>query len=46
MCSSDLELSHSAGFAIHLTKPVDFRQLEVAIRQVAASAGVVTLVSG
>ena len=44
--ATDVELSHSAGFAIHLTKPVDFRQLEVAIRQVAASAGVVTLVSG
>ena len=33
-------------FAIHLTKPVDFRRLEQAIRQVAASDGVVTLVSG
>ena len=44
--SADVELSHSAGFAIHLTKPVDFRQLEKAIRQVAASAGVVTLIGG
>ncbi len=44
--SSDIELSLSAGFAIHLTKPVDFRQLEDAIRQVAANAGVKTLVTG
>ena len=44
--SADVELSHSAGFAIHLTKPVDFRQLEEAIRQVAASIGVGTLVTG
>jgi CheY-like chemotaxis protein len=44
--ATDVELSHSAGFAIHLTKPVDFRQLEKAIRQVVASAGVATLVSG
>jgi signal transduction histidine kinase/ActR/RegA family two-component response regulator len=44
--SADVELSHSAGFAIHLTKPVDFRQLEEAIRQVAASAVVETLVNG
>jgi PAS domain S-box-containing protein len=35
--SADVELSRSAGFAIHLTKPVDFRQLEDAIRHVAAS---------
>jgi CheY-like chemotaxis protein len=44
--SADVELSHSAGFAIHLTKPVDFRQLDEAIRQVAASVAVETLVNG
>ena len=36
--SADVELSHTAGFAIHLTKPVDFRQLEDAIRHVTKSA--------
>ena len=30
---ADVEQSHSAGFAIHLTKPVDFRTLERAIEQ-------------
>ena len=44
--SADVEMSHSAGFAIHLTKPVDFRQLDEAIRQVAASVAVETLVNG
>ena len=44
--SADVELSHSAGFANHLTKPVDFRQLEAAIHQAAASATVETMVSG
>jgi signal transduction histidine kinase len=34
--SEDIELSRSAGFAEHLTKPVDFRMLEAAIGQVAA----------
>jgi DNA-binding NtrC family response regulator len=29
--SEDIELSRSAGFAEHLTKPVDFRRLETAI---------------
>ena len=33
--SEDLELSRSAGFAEHLTKPVVFRRLEEAIQQVA-----------
>jgi nitrogen-specific signal transduction histidine kinase len=32
----DIELSRSAGFAEHLTKPVDFRRLEKAIHEVAA----------
>ena len=44
--SADVELSQSAGFAIHLkTKPVDFRQLEAAIRQVAANTAAETMVS-
>ncbi len=34
--SEDIELSRSAGFAEHLTKPIDFRALEAAIGQVAA----------
>jgi CheY-like chemotaxis protein len=33
--SEDLELSRSAGFAEHLTKPVVFGRLEDAIQQVA-----------
>jgi PAS domain S-box-containing protein len=36
--SEDLELSRSAGFAEHLTKPVVFRRLEEAIRQVATGS--------
>jgi len=31
----DIERSREAGFACHLTKPVDFRRLEEAIEQVA-----------
>jgi hypothetical protein len=31
--SDDIELSRSAGFAVHLIKPVDFRSLEDAIEQ-------------
>jgi PAS domain S-box-containing protein len=31
--AADIEQSHSAGFAIHLTKPVDFRRLEQSIQQ-------------
>ena len=34
--SDDISLSHSAGFARHLTKPFEFRRLEEAIQQVAA----------
>jgi CheY-like chemotaxis protein len=41
---ADIEQSHSAGFAIHLTKPVDFRRLDQAIQQLAASAQVESLV--
>ena len=32
---ADLKASHEAGFAAHLTKPIDFRQLEVLVRQIA-----------
>ena len=36
--ADDIEQSLAAGFAIHLTKPVDFRRLEQVIEQIAASA--------
>jgi len=42
----DVEQSCAAGFALHLTKPVDFRRLEQAIQQVAANAPAETLVKG
>ncbi len=35
---SDVRLSHDAGFAVHLTKPLDFARLEVAIRDALAVA--------
>ena len=35
--AADIEQSHSAGFAIHLTKPVDFRRLEHSIQQLVDS---------
>jgi PAS domain S-box-containing protein len=44
--SEDIKLSLAAGFALHLVKPVDFRRLERAIRQVAASARAATAVKG
>ena len=34
--SDDIDQSLSAGFAEHLTKPIEFRRLEEAIEQVAA----------
>jgi PAS domain S-box-containing protein len=34
--SDDIEMSRSAGFSVHLTKPVDFRRLEEVIQQLAA----------
>ncbi|MEO6971513.1 MAG: ATP-binding protein [Chthoniobacterales bacterium] len=34
----DLRRSHEAGFAAHLTKPIDFGQLEVALAEVVARA--------
>jgi CheY-like chemotaxis protein len=37
--ADDIQLSHEAGFAEHLTKPLDFRKLEAAIRQVTAGHG-------
>jgi PAS domain S-box-containing protein len=35
--SDDIELSRTAGFGEHLTKPVDFRRLEEAIQRVTTS---------
>ena len=35
---ADIEQSRSAGFAVHLTKPVDFQRLDESIRQCAAAA--------
>jgi CheY-like chemotaxis protein len=43
---ADIEQSRSAGFAIHLTKPVDFRQLEQAILQLAMQTRTESLVDG
>ena len=42
----DVEQSRSAGFAIHLVKPIDFRRLEQAIGELVASAATETLVEG
>jgi two-component system CheB/CheR fusion protein len=42
--SDDVEQSRGAGFAEHLTKPVEFRHLEEAIQRVAASSQVEGLV--
>jgi PAS domain S-box-containing protein len=44
--ADDIEQSLAAGFALHLTKPVDFRRLERAIEQIAADAAAEDLVSG
>jgi CheY-like chemotaxis protein len=44
--ADDVEQSRAAGFALHLTKPVDFRRLERAIEQFAADAAAEDLVSG
>jgi signal transduction histidine kinase/ActR/RegA family two-component response regulator len=41
----DIEQSRSAGFALHLTKPVDFGRLDQAIQDVAASREAGKLVS-
>ena len=42
--SDDIELSQSAGFSVHLTKPVDFRTLEEVIQRLAVGRGVPSLV--
>ena len=42
--TSDIEQSRAAGFAVHLTKPVDFRELDAAIRQCASAAMITTVV--
>jgi PAS domain S-box-containing protein len=42
----DVKQSMRAGFALHLTKPVDFRRLEAAIRQITAGATAEDVVSG
>jgi signal transduction histidine kinase/CheY-like chemotaxis protein len=42
----DIEQSQSAGFAVHLTKPVDFRTLERAIGQLAANSRVASVTGG
>jgi CheY-like chemotaxis protein len=42
----DIKHSLAAGFALHLVKPVDFRRLEQAIREVAASASAESAVEG
>jgi DNA-binding response OmpR family regulator len=34
----DVQLSREAGFAIHLTKPIDIARLDAAIQQFAADA--------
>jgi PAS domain S-box-containing protein len=44
--SDDLELSRSAGFDVHLTKPVEFRKLQEAIQQLAVGTQAETLVNG
>ena len=44
--ADDIEQSLAAGFAIHLTKPVDFRRLEQVIHQIAAGDPAESLVSG
>jgi CheY-like chemotaxis protein len=42
--SDDIEQSRSAGFALHLTKPVDFNRLEEAIGRLAEQQPEPTLV--
>jgi PAS domain S-box-containing protein len=43
---ADVEQSRSAGFAIHLAKPVDFRRLEQAIQRLVAQTPVASLIDG
>ncbi len=42
--SDDIEMSHSAGFAAHLIKPVDFRRLEEVIQRLGSRSRVEDLV--
>jgi PAS domain S-box-containing protein len=44
--ADDIQQSLAAGFAVHLTKPVDFRRLERVVERVAAGATAESLVSG
>jgi PAS domain S-box-containing protein len=44
--AGDIEQSLAAGFAVHLTKPIDFRRLERIIERVAAGAADESLVGG
>jgi signal transduction histidine kinase/CheY-like chemotaxis protein len=44
--AEDIEQSRSAGFAVHLTKPVDFRQLEQVIDELVKRANVESCASG
>jgi CheY-like chemotaxis protein len=44
--AEDIKQSLAAGFAVHLTKPVDFRRLERAIHEIAAGAAAEDLVGG
>ncbi len=44
--AGDIEQSLAAGFAVHLTKPIDFRRLERIIERVAPGAADESLVSG
>ena len=44
--TADVEQSLAAGFAVHLTKPIDFRRLEKVIEQIAADAAAESLTSG
>jgi DNA-binding response OmpR family regulator len=37
-CAEDIERSREAGFALHLTKPVEINQLRAAVKSVGASA--------
>ena len=44
--TDDIEQSRAAGFALHLTKPVDFLRLEQAIHRLAAIVPVERMVTG
>ncbi len=44
--ADDIEMSHSAGFAAHLIKPVDFRGLEEVIHRLASRSPIERMVQG